>query len=463
MADHDNRYEDRKYNDRRYIDYLSTLLKERNFRRLQYELSDDNEVDIAAFMNTLPDDLTALVFRMLPKEMGAEVFAHLSSDAQYSIAIAFTDEETTDLMDELFIDDAVDFLEEMPANFVTRVLRFANPEKRQVINRYLQYPEDSAGSIMTAEYTRFRKDMSVAEAIRHLRTYGENRETIYTCYVTDPNRILEGVISVKTLLLADNEERIGDIMETDVISASTTDDKEDVARLFHKYDFLAIPIVDHEMRLVGIVTVDDAVDVMQQETTEDFEIMAAIEPSEKPYLKTSVFELSRHRIVWLLVLMVSAMISGHILERYETALTALPLLFTFVPMLTDTGGNVGSQSSTLLIRGMTLGEIGLSDIWRVIWKELRVSLLLGSGLAVVNFIRIYAMYHHFQAALIIAITMLATVCMAAILGGILPLFAKAVKLDPAIMAAPLITTLVDAGALLIYFKVATLVIPSLTS
>ena len=443
-----------KMNEKLSISHLNELLNDRDYASLLSELREDNEVDVALFMETLPDDETAFVFRMLPKEICAEVFAHLEPETQRRVVEAFTDEETTQMLDQLFVDDAVDFLEEMPANMVNRILRLTNPDKRRIINRYLQYPEDSAGSIMTAEYTRLKRDMTVAQAITHLRTFGEDRETIYTCYVTDDQRFLEGVISVKTILLADDKDRIGDIMETDIISANTSMDREEVARLFHKYDFLAIPIVDNENRLVGIVTIDDAVDVLQEETTEDFEKMAAIAPSEKPYLKTSFWQHGMHRITWLFILMVSGMINGLILQKHEAAFIAYPLLVSFIPMLTDTGGNVGSQSSTLMIRGMTLGEIKFSDIFKVVIKESATSLLMGVVLSVVNFLRVYLVYRDLTTALILALAMVATVFMAAVIGGILPLIAKKLKIDPAIMAAPLITTLVDAAALAIYFAIA---------
>lgn len=437
-----------------YIDHLTDLMDERDYSALMNELRDDNEVDIALFMETLADDKTAFVFRMLPKEICAEVFAHLESDTQRRVVEAFTDEETTQMLDQLFVDDAVDFLEEMPANMVSHILRLTKPDKRRVINRYLQYPEDSAGSIMTAEYTRLKQDMTVAQAITHLRTFGDDRETIYTCYVTDDQRFLEGVISIKAILLADDKDRIGDIMEPDVISVQTTMDREEVVRLFHKYDFLAIPVVDQENRLVGIVTIDDAVDVMQEETTEDFQKMAALAPSEKPYLKTSFWQHALHRITWLVILMVSGMINGLILEKHEAAFLAFPLLVSFIPMLTDTGGNVGSQSSTLMIRGMTLGEIEFRDIFKVILKESATSLLMGLVLSLLNFIRVYLVYKDATTALVLALAMMATVFMAAIIGGILPLVAKKLKIDPAIMAAPLITTIVDAAALIIYFAIA---------
>jgi magnesium transporter len=338
---------------------------------------------------------------------------------------------------------------------VNRILRLVSPAKRQLINRYLQYPEDSAGSIMTAEYTRLKKDMTVAEAITHLRAVGEDRETIYTLYVTDEQRKLEGVTSVRTLLLANDDERIGQIMERDVIFATTDVDREEVAKLFHRYDFLSIPIVDQENRLVGIVTVDDAVDVLQDETTEDFEKMAAISPSEKPYLKTSFLELGRNRIMWLLILMGSGMLNGLILQKNEVAWTTLPLLVSFVPMLTGTGGNVGAQSSTLMIRGMTLGEIKFSDFFKVIAKESATSLVIGIVLAALSFLRIIIFNKDIVAASILALAMIFTVVMAAIIGGVLPLVAKKLKIDPALMAAPLITTIVDAAALGIYFAIAT--------
>ncbi len=442
-------------NEEQNFEYLTELLRDHDYAKLIYELRHDNEVDVALFMESLPDDETAFIFRMLPKEMSAEVFAHLESETQRRVVEAFTDEETTNMLDQLFIDDAVDFLEEMPANMVSRILRLASPAKRQVINRYLQYPEDSAGSIMTAEYTRLKKDMTVAEAIAHLRAVGEDRETIYTLYVTDEYRFLEGVTSVRTLLLAKDEERIEDIMWRDVIRATTDADREEVAQMFYRYDFLSIPIVDHENRLVGIVTVDDAVDVLQEENTEDFEKMAAISPSEKPYLKTSFLELGKHRILWLLILMVSGMVNGVILQKNEAAWTALPLLVSFIPMLTDTGGNVGAQSSTLMIRGMTLGEIKFTDIFKVIMKESATSLFIGVVLAALSFVRIMIFDKDIVAAAILATAMMVTIFMAAIVGGILPLIAKRLKIDPAIMAAPLITTLVDAASLGIYFAIAT--------
>ncbi len=442
-----------------YWQYLKDLLTDRRYLKLRRDLVDDNEVDIADFIEELDEDEAAVVFRMLPKDLGAEVFAHLDFDAQQALASAFSDREVADMLEKLFVDDAVDFLEEMPANVVKRVLAITDSEKRNLLNHFLQYPEDSAGSIMTAEFTDFKKAMTVRQAIEHLRKHGENKETIYTCYVTDANRILEGVVSVKKLLLADDDQKIEDIMETDIIKANTLEDREDVARLFHTYDFLAIPVVDNEDRLVGIVTVDDAVDILQEEATEDFEKMAAMSPSERPYLRTSVWQHAKARIPWLLILMISAALNGTILEHYEQAFTLLPALVFFMPMLTDTGGNVGSQTSTMMIRGMSLQEIQFSDMFNVIWKETRVSLLMGVLLAGINYFRI-RLSQPPMVAITVSVALIVTVFMSAILGAVLPLVAKKLKLDPAIMAAPLITTLVDAGALVIYFGTAHLLLQS---
>ena len=338
---------------------------------------------------------------------------------------------------------------------VKRVLQNAAPSTRLQINEFLKYPENSAGSIMTAEYIGLKKSMTVEEAFAYIRKHGYDKETIYTCYVMDAKRMLEGVVTVKDLLMSDYEVKMEDIMDTNVIKAVTTDDKEEIADLFNKYDLLSLPVVDHENRLVGIVTIDDAVDVMEEEATEDFEKMAAMHPSEKPYLKTGVFELAKNRIVWLLVLMISSMLTGGILTRYEDAFKVMPLLVSFVPMLTDTGGNAGSQSSTMIIRGMTIGEIASADILKVIWKEARVSVIVGIILGAVNFIRLVAQYPGQPlVALTVVLALFATVFVAKVIGGMLPIAAKKLHLDPAIMAAPLITTIVDAVSLVIYFQIA---------
>ena len=343
---------------------------------------------------------------------------------------------------------------------VKRILKNATPEMRGLINQFLKYPEHSAGSIMTAEFTDLRPTMTVEQAIEHIRRTGEDRETVYTCYVVGPRRRLRGVVTVRSLLLARDSQLVSDVMEDGVISVATGTDQEEAVRLLQRYGFLSLPVVDAEGRLVGIVTVDDAVDVMEQEATEDFEKMAAMAPSEKPYLKTGVFSLARHRIVWLLVLMISGMITGGILGRYEAAIAAMPLLVTFIPMLTDTGGNAGSQSSTLVIRGLAVNEITLRDFPRVLWKELRVSLLVGVVLSAVNFVRLILTYPGSEmVALTVALTMLCTVIVAKTIGGVLPLIAKACRMDPAIMASPLITTIVDAVSLVIYFAVAHRLLP----
>ena len=396
-----------------------------------------------------------LAFRTLPKEVAAEVFSDLPPETQQVIITAATDQEVTALVEELYVDDAVDMLEELPANVVKRVLKNASPDTRKLINQFLNYPDSSVGSIMTAEFTDLKQGMTVAQAIDHIRRTGENSESVYTCYVTDAGRRLEGVLTIKELLLARDEQHIADIMETEVITAETTEDQEEAVARMMKYDFISLPVVDKEGRLVGIVTVDDVMDVMEEEATEDFEKMAAMAPSEKPYLKTGVFTLAKHRILWLLVLMISGMITGGILGQYEAAFAAMPLLVTFIPMLTDTGGNAGSQSSTLVIRGMAVGDIELRDFLRVFWKEFRVSLLVGAVLSAVNFVRLIITYPgNEMIALTVALALFVTVLLAKTVGGVLPMAAKLVHADPAIMAAPLITTIVDAISLVVYFKIA---------
>ena len=434
---------------------LIQMAEQRDYISLKKELETLQEVDVAQFLELLSGEKIVVVFRTLPKEMAAEVFANLQPETQEYIVTSITDQEIAVIIEDLFVDDAVDFLEELPANVVKRVLKNAGADTRAQINQFLNYPENSAGSIMTAEFTDLRKSMTVAQAIDHIRRTGEDRETIYTCYVIDDRRVLDGVVSVKSLLLADDEQLILDVMDTDIISVNTEDDREDVAQLFSKYGLLSLPVVDKENRLVGIVTVDDAVEVIEQEATEDFEKMAAMLPSERPYLKTSVFDLAKNRIVWLLVLMISAMITGGVLERYETAFAAMPLLVTFIPMLTDTGGNAGSQSSTLIIRGMAVSEIHPKDLPQVVWKELRVSVLVGLVLSVVNFIQLAIRYPGNElVALTVVLSLFATVVIAKTVGCVLPILAKMCHADPAIMAAPLITTVVDAFALIIYFSLA---------
>ncbi len=438
---------------------LRELVESRNLKALRARLIDMNEVDVAQFLGELEPEDARLMFRALPKQMAADVFSNLDSDLQQVILESATDGELKQIMDELYVDDAVDMLEELPANVVKRVLKNSTREMRDVINQYLQYPENSAGSIMTAEFTDLRASMTVGEAIAHIRRTGEDRETIYTCYVIDGSRVLEGVITVKDLLLADDARRVDELMERDVISVNTLEDQEEVARVMSKYDLLSLPVVDNENRLVGVITIDDAVDVMEQEATEDFEVMGGIHPSEKTYLKTSVLEMSRNRIVWLLVLMVSGMITGGILGKFEAAISAMPLLVTFIPMLTDTGGNAGSQSSTMIIRGLATGDLTIRDLPRVLWKELRVALTVGVVLSAVNLVCVGVRYGDWTVGIVVAITMLFTVIMAKVVGGVLPLLANAVHIDPAIMAAPLITTVVDACSLIIFFAVCTAMLP----
>lgn len=433
---------------------LERLVLERDFKTIKAELPKFQDADIAAFMDELSREHVVIVFRLLPKDRAAEVFSYLSVERQEHIVGAITDQEVGSIIDQLFVDDAADFLEEMPASVVKRVLRNASPETRSLINQFLQYPPYSAGSIMTAEFADLKKTMTVADAFKRIRRTALDKETVYTCYVIDDNRRLEGVVTVRELFLADEETVIGDIMETKVISARTSDDQEDVAGLFSKYDFMSLPVVDEENRLVGIVTFDDIMQVIHQEATEDFQKMAAMAPSEKPYLKTNVFTLAKHRIGWLLILMFTGMIVGAILARYEEAFLTVPLLVTFIPMLTDTGGNAGSQSSTLVIRGIALKEITVSDFGRVLAKELGVGALVGLALGAANFVRLILTYPgNYMLALVVSLALFATVMIGKTAGSMLPLLAKLVKVDPAIMAAPLITTIVDASALVIYFKI----------
>ncbi len=439
---------------------LGVLAGQKNYRSLRAALAEMNEVDVAGFIENLPEEQQPLVFRTLEKDQAMDVFAELDTDTQQLIIERITDRELALLMEELAVDDAVDMLEEMPAMLVKRVLQNASPEMRNTINEFLRYPENSAGSIMTAEFTDLRRTMTVEDAIKRIRRTGEDRETIYTCYVMDDARHLEGVVTVKDLLLAHDTDLVEEVMEPEVIAVHTTSGREEAVQLLAKYGFISLPVVDTENRLVGIVTVDDAVDIIQEEATEDFEKMAAMAPSDKPYLKTGVLSLSRNRVFWLLFLMVSSMITGAILGKFEAAFEAIPILVTFIPMLTDTGGNAGSQASTMVIRGIALGEIAPRDFGAVVFKELRVSLMVGLPLAALNYLRILLMYPgSAMAGLVVSLAMVCTVVLANAAGGILPMLARAVKLDPALMAAPLIATLVDGCSLLIYFSIAVRLLP----
>lgn len=430
------------------------LLAQRQFQAVRSILDVMNEVDIASLLSDLEDKELALAFRLIPKDKAAEVFANMNHSMQSYLVEIFSEKELKELIDDLYMDDTVDLLEELPANLVNRILDTVSPSDRTLINQLLNYPEDSAGSIMTTEYVDIRETMTVAQTMAHIKETGIHKETIYTCYVTDHRRLL-GIVSAKDLMTTADDVLIRDLMETEIISVSTHTDKEEVAQLFTKYDFLALPVLDQDERMVGIVTFDDAMDVMVEEATEDITKMAAMSPSEKTYFETSVLDHAKHRIAWLLILMFSATITGSIITKYENAFAAIPLLVSFIPMLMDTGGNCGSQSSTLIIRGLALGEIQFSDLFRVMSKEFRVSLIVGIALALANGLRILIMYRSAGLALVIGLSLIATIVISKLIGCVLPLVAKKLHMDPAIMASPLITTLVDTCSILIYFTIAT--------
>jgi magnesium transporter len=414
-----------------------------------------NPADIAEAFEELEKEKDIKLFRLLLKGLAADVFSFLDPDDQELIINELSDEEIGEIINRLFADDAADFIEEMPADVASRVLANTEPEKRDVITQLLQYPEDSAGSVMTTEYVELLEDNTVQEAFEKIRETGVNKETIYTCYVTSREHKLMGVVSAKTLLLSKSNERIGDIMDTNFVCANADDDREAVAAMFKKYGLIAMPVVDKEQRLAGIITVDDIVIIMEEETTEDIEKMNALISSDESYLKTGIFKLARNRIVWLMVLMLSATISGSIIANFETAIAVLPALVAFIPMLMGTGGNAGSQSSTLIIRGMAVGEIQLSDMLYVLWREIRIATLCGLGLGIVNFVRIYLMNgKNFTLAAAVTLSLFATVIIAKSVGCMLPIIAKKCRVDPAIMAAPLITTIVDGTALFVYFSIA---------
>lgn len=438
---------------------LMELIEEKKYIQIQRELSEMNEVDVAELLDPLDPQTTLLIFRMLPKDLAAGAFADISTEQQSEIINAITDRELTHIMDELFFDDMIDMIEEMPANIVKKILKNKGESERELINQFLRYPEDSAGSLMTIEYVDLKKNMTVKQALAHIKKTGMSRETVYTCYVTDSKRRLDGFVSLRDLVTSDEDSVIEDIMESEVIHVNTHDDQENIANMFRKYGYLALPVVDNENRLTGIITVDDIMDVMEQEATEDFQRMAAMSPSEEAYLNTGVFSLAWHRLPWLLILMISATFTGRIMTHFESILTQMVILSVFIPMIMDTGGNSGNQSSTLIIRGLALGEIQIKDWWRVLWKEVRVSLLVGVILAATNLVRLLLIEKvEIMVALTVSITIVITVISAKMVGGTLPLLAKKLKLDPAIMAGPLITTIVDAMALIVYFMMATLLL-----
>lgn len=434
-------------------DIFVKLLQERRYKSVKDVLDVMNAVDIASLLGEFDDKELALAFRLIPKEKAADVFANMESSLQSVLVEALSEKELKEILNDLYMDDTVDLLEELPANLVTRILDASGPKERETINKLLNYPEDSAGSIMTTEYVDLKPYLTVGQALAHIKKTGIHKETIYTCYVIQQRKLL-GIVSAKDLMTTDDNVLIEDIMETEIISVSTLTDKEDVAHQLRKYDLLALPVLDTDGLLVGIVTFDDAMDVMVEEATEDITKMAAVSPSEKTYFEVSAWEHAKRRIPWLLVLMFSSIITGTIITRYENAFAAIPLLVSFIPMLMDTGGNCGSQSATLVIRGLALEEIRPRDALRVIRKELAVAAIVSAVLAAANGLRIYLQYHDSAIALVISLSLAATVVLAKLVGCMLPIAAKQLHMDPAIMASPLITTIVDAGAVLIYFQAA---------
>ena len=442
---------------------LNRLLDARSYHEFTEQIDETHPVDIAEYIDTLSDDRILTVFRLLKKDISAEVFAELSSAAREKIMVATADVDLAAIIDDLFVDDAVDLLEELPASMVKRILKAAKPETRSLVNKFLSYDEGSAGSVMTAEYLDLKKDMTVAQAVQRVRKTGVNKETVYNAFVIDRSRKLEGIVSLKDLLFADEDQIIGDIMVDDVIRATTSDDREEAAALIAKYNLLSLPIVDKENRLVGIITVDDALDVITEEASEDIEVMAAILPSTKSYMETSTFETWKKRIPWLLLLMISSAFAGGIITHYESALGAYVILTAFIPMLMGSGGNAGGQSSVTIIRGISLGEIDFKDIFSVIFKEFKVSLLCAVTLCVANFVKIMLIDlkasftpANLTIAAVVSITLFCTIVAAKIIGASLPLVVKKIGLDPAVMASPFITTIVDAISLIIYFKFASL-------
>ena len=437
------------------LEKIKDLLTNKKYNELKKILNELYSAYIPGILEEFDKEDVIRIFRLLSKEQAGEAFSYMESDMREKLLEDLTDRELKSVIDELFMDDTVDLIEEMPSNVVKRILKLVNKEDRNTINELLKYPEDSAGSIMTTEFIDLKENMTAEQALKRIRKIGTDSETIYTCYVLTEKRILKGIINIKDILIAPKEKLIKELMETNIISANTLEDQEEVAKKFDKYDFYALPVVDNESRLVGIITVDDAINVLQDEAQEDFEKMAAITPTEEGYFETSVWKHAKNRIVWLLILMLSAAITGNILAQYEAAFAVAPLLVAFIPMIMGTGGNCGSQSSTLIIRGLATDEIKLKDISRVIWKEIRVAFIVGVALAIVNAIRVIIQYRDIQLAIVLGITLIVTTIVSKVLGCVLPMLAKRLKLDPAIMAAPLITTLVDVCSILVYFQVAT--------
>ena len=448
------------------LERVEELVEHRQWPQLRDLLLPLPAADIANILSELPEDRLPLLYRLLPKELAAEVFVEMDPEQQELLIKTFSDTELKEVLDELYVDDTVDLIEEMPATVVKRILQHADPETRRSVNEILKYPEDSAGSIMTTEFVDLKKNLTVADAIKRIRRTGTDKETINICYVTDPSRHLLGIVSIRTLLLSEEDDGIEDIMDTNVVYARTMDDKEDVAQTLNKYGFLALPVVDAEDRLVGIVTVDDAMDVMEEEATEDFERMAAILPTDKPYLRTGVMETVKSRLPWLLMLMLSATLSGIVINSFEESLATYSVLIGFIPMLTGTGGNSGSQSSVAVIRGLSLNEIDFGDLCAVVWKESRVAIVCGALLACANFVKLLVVDRWLLqnadvtilVALVICLTLVCTVFCAKVVGCMLPLLAEKIGLDPAVMASPFISTIVDVLSLLIYFAFAALIL-----
>ena len=436
------------------------LIEQKNYIDLKKELSEMNEVDISEIFESIEDLHTVLlVFRILPKDIAVEVFSYFSPEQQANIIQAVSDKELKFILDELFFDDMIDLIEEMPANIVSKILANSTQKERALINQFLKYPAHSAGSLMTIEYVELKKNMTVGEALDHIKEFGLSKETVYTCYVTDINKKLNGLVSLRNLVVSDSQKHIVDIMLEDIIYVETHDDQETVANIFKKYGFMAMPVVDKEHRLTGIITFDDIMEVIEDEATEDFQRMAAMVPSDEAYLDSSVMTLAKQRIPWLLILMIGATITGGIITKFEDVLSTIVVLTAFIPMLMDTGGNSGNQASTLVIRGLATGDVELEDIWKVLWKEFRISLLVGITLASVNFAKNMLFDRvGLAVSLTVSITVASTVVIAKMVGGTLPLIAKRLKLDPAIMAGPLITTLVDALALMVYFGIASVLL-----
>ena len=449
-----------------FMEQVENLVERKRWPDLRDMLSLLEPADIAAILSELPEDRLPLLYRLLPKELAAEVFVEMEPEEQELLIKSFSDTELKEVLEELYVDDTVDLIEEMPASVVKRILQHTDAETRKSVNEILKYPEDSAGSIMTTEFVDLKRDMTVADALKRIRRTGVDKETINICYVTDTSRHLLGLVSIRTLLLAEEDERIEDIMETNVIFATTLEDKEDVAQQLSKYDFLAMPVVDKESRLVGIVTIDDAIDVMEEEATEDFEIMAAITPTDKPYLRTGVWDTVKSRLPWLMLLMLSATFTGIVINRFEDSLARCSVLIGFIPMLMGTGGNSGNQSSVAVIRGLSLNEIGFGDLLEVVWKESRVAVVCGALLACGNFVKLLVVDRLLMqnaevtalVALVICLTLVCTVFCAKVVGCMLPLLAEKIGLDPAVMAAPFISTIVDVVSLVIYFSFATLLL-----